>query len=345
MEDLETYVTEAQVAEIPEDQAHFFCARRWVKVIGSTRLPTFWTPPGSPLGKGTCGRENANLIVLVQSEVPNELALDPTSHCQPILVVDDGMPCMFPGSSAASAIQEFISSIAHCNTIDVQNPSLPYGEAVQQWPVTDLASRFSNTSWSLFDDLPINCLDISSRSMQQPGWLLDRRHHLLQDVIEYMREEQPLHVGKSHQETLIASDMSKCTRFQLLAQRGAISLPHHDHHGVSKWVKVVQGLKAWVMWDGDADLDDFAGKGVSFQGVDPFLVLLQPGQTLIMRRPITIHSPATAKDTLMDCGCFWRYDAVLQFYLEHDMGSRARYGISSTPTQPTKTPPFSYFRY
>lgn len=65
------------------------------------------------------------------------------------------------------------------------------------------------------------------------------------------------------------------------------------------------------MWGSDANLDDFS-EGVEFKGFDPFLCLLEPGQTLIMRRPITIHSSVTVKDTLMDCGCFWRYDSVLQ---------------------------------
>lgn len=132
-QDWSTYSVTAQSVKVAENQAYLFSVRHWLKIAEAMRLPRVWTPPGSPLGVGDCQKADADLIVLVWGEVPEELALDPGTTNKLILIVRDKTPSLLPSSpsSSHSATERFLGCQKDHATIDVQDPSLPYGESVQ----------------------------------------------------------------------------------------------------------------------------------------------------------------------------------------------------------------------
>lgn len=89
-QDWTAYSVKAQSARVSENQAYLFSIQHFLKIAEVMRLPKVWTPPGSPLGVGDCKKADADLIVLVQDEVPAELALDPETDNKPILIVGIG---------------------------------------------------------------------------------------------------------------------------------------------------------------------------------------------------------------------------------------------------------------
>ena len=280
----------------------------WIWVMRDARKPKVYTTPDSILGRGNATYEEADVLFLTAAEARLEMLRDPHTHWKPIVVFADL-------KEGADDIRTFLRELVKDGkaTVDVQ----PQGiiNEPETWSLEDVLEHFKDP-WTSNDHLPLNLLDLEAGMEFQPLWLRDRRFRLLTDVYRHVIDgnAEPHSAGRRGvHKGRVAADMYVSQRFRLLAQRGAVSLPHHDHHGMSTWATVLEGKKVGTMWtprDND-ELDVFGEKGVEYNRPDKFYVVLEKGQTIIMRRPLTIHSPRTLQDCLLDSGCFWRYDNII----------------------------------
>ncbi|MCJ1304767.1 hypothetical protein MMC08_007580 [Hypocenomyce scalaris] len=276
----------------------------WTTMMKTARLPLVYTTPDSVLGKGDATYEEADVLFLTEEEARLEMLEDPDLYWKPIVV------CAVP-KEGQDTIKTFLD---HLNVwfeyvfVESQSTTL----ATEEWLITRVKQHF-NTPWTDGSHLPINLLDLDSPERHVPIWLQDRRFNLLDDVYWHMREDARRDGGKAKRQKVFPAEMSLSTRFKLLAQRGAVSTPHQDHHGFSTWLSVVEGKMVWTIWakGSEEDLEAFRSEPASFIGGDRFYVILEKGQTLIMRRPLTIHSPATLEDCLLDSGCYLQYNNII----------------------------------
>ncbi|KAF4459645.1 hypothetical protein FALBO_13596 [Fusarium albosuccineum] len=105
-------------------------------------------------------------------------------------------------------------------------------------------------------------------------------------------------------------DLDESTSFHLLASRGAVHLPHVDHHGVYTTVFNEEGHKLWLMWPGLGldGLKEWRSTGqVPRNGIP---IYIPPGYTLI-QPPGTLHAPITITDCLMTGTMHWHSSQLL----------------------------------
>ncbi|CAO2653031.1 Nn.00g024420.m01.CDS01 [Neocucurbitaria sp. VM-36] len=137
--------------------------------------------------------------------------------------------------------------------------------------------------------------------------------------------------GKQHSVPNWLFDVTACLRFCLFGDRGALSLNHLDVLN-GTWVTCLSGCKLWFVYDGpwnDEVKAKFVNEGTTWvpQG-QMKLIVLQPGDTLIMRPgyPI-VHSVLTLEDSIMVGGMIWSQDNItniienLQYIMHKDRAS------------------------
>lgn len=109
----------------------------------------------------------------------------------------------------------------------------------------------------------------------------------------------------------VVSDFLGIQGYALFSQQDAITLPHHDHHGVTTWITVVTGRKLWVFWPeiDDDERAEFAREGQNWTGGRPKYVILNAGDTIIME-PGLVHSVITLQDSLCYGGSVWDRSAL-----------------------------------
>ena len=168
------------------------------------------------------------------------------------------------------------------------------------------------TSEKAFFIAPINLLDLQCLEPNVlPFPLTTSRYLLLDRLIQNIQRYTPGESRTSGKNTKILpgiEDFAGCRAFSLLGQTDAISMTHHDHHGVGTWVHVLEGLKLWIFWPqmSKEDWDDFKEEGMYWTGGRPQWILLRPGDILIMAPGRCIpHVVVTIETSTCLGGFFW----------------------------------------
>ncbi|KAG8532378.1 uncharacterized protein KY384_002863 [Bacidia gigantensis] len=155
---------------------------------------------------------------------------------------------------------------------------------------------------------PINLLDLqNSEGMGLPPCLrANKRFNLLHTINQKHKD----HLGKRSPPL----DLSGNRTFTLFGETDAISMTHHDRHGLTNYLTVVTGLKAWFFWPnltaeekaafGARGREGEETGGQYWVGGSPQCVLLRPGWTIIME-PGLPHFVITLKTSLCYGGTMW----------------------------------------
>lgn len=155
---------------------------------------------------------------------------------------------------------------------------------------------------------PLNLLDLavpidSQLPHHTPSCLATDRFRIMQKLGKMASQS---HSGKTGQ--VAPMDLLGCVNFVLVAHADAVSLTHHDRHAVMTWLRVLQGLKLWILWPdmSPAEWAEFEDEDhqMWWTGGRPQWVLIRPGETLVMAKCVP-HAVITLEDSLCVGGSFW----------------------------------------
>ena len=194
-------------------------------------------------------------------------------------------------------IQQHLLKIAEMQSIqahDLESRRLDNKQS-HVLPVTKPAKKIVE---ELQDETKVlNCLDMSIPTLSTvPSFIRDAEGW---DLLPFSRTG--FTVSKPTEPA--PNDLSASSTFQLLASKGAWSMPHIDRAGVVTSVRCEAGEKMWLSWSSrsTADLKGFGlssrpiGRGVS--------ILLRPGDTLVQPAG-TPHAPYTGSLCFMTGNMF-----------------------------------------
>ncbi|RSL91941.1 hypothetical protein CDV31_015371 [Fusarium ambrosium] len=221
----------------------------------------------------------------------------PGAPTLPILVIGDA-------GKQRCAIDDFAKRLGAGKTLDVHDFA-DDPEIQGRIPKNLLAQE----ALQLFDSRrdgkgdPINLLNMSRKiDNVVPDCLANLFDYRL---IESIEEDNGKSVTKES-----FGDLNDCASFQLLATKGAIHLPHIDHHGVYTTTFNEEGDKLWLMWPG-LGLQGLSQWRQTSQIPDGGVAIYIPQGWTLIQPPSTLHAPLTTQDCLMTGTMHWHSTLLL----------------------------------
>ncbi|RSL55929.1 hypothetical protein CEP51_014473, partial [Fusarium floridanum] len=236
-----------------------------------------------------------NFILCSSPEAREILSRGPPTL--PILVIGDA-------GKQRCAIDDFAKRLGAGKTLDVHDFA-DDPEIQGRIPKNLLAQE----ALQLFDSRrdgkgdPINLLNMSRKiDNVVPDCLANLFDYRL---IESIEEDNGKSVIKES-----FGDLNNCASFQLLATKGAIHLPHIDHHGVYTTTFNEEGDKLWLMWPG-LGLQGLSQWRQASQIPDGGVAIHIPQGWTLIQPPSTLHAPLTTQDCLMTGTMHWHSTLLL----------------------------------
>ena len=159
---------------------------------------------------------------------------------------------------------------------------------------------------------PINCLDLQCLEYNVKPYPLTQERYTLLDLLAHFAQTHDSasvrNAGKTKKVRYSYEDLGGCEGFTIIGQEDAISLTHHDHHGVGTFIEVVDGLKLGVFWPdmSETDWEEFKDEGMYWMKGRPKWTLLRPGEVLFMGAGRCVpHLIVTLKTSTCIGGFFW----------------------------------------
>ena len=159
---------------------------------------------------------------------------------------------------------------------------------------------------------PINCLDLQCLEYNVKPYPLTQERYTLLDLLAHFAQTvdsaNVRDAGKTNKVRYSYEDLGGCERFTIIGQEDAISLTHHDHHGVGTFIEVIDGLKLGVFWPdmSEEDWEEFKDEGMYWMKGRPKWTLLRPGEVLFMGAGRCVpHLIVTLKTSTCIGGFFW----------------------------------------